>query len=167
MVKTLCPHCRWYKFDPWLGNYNLACCVPQSKKLGLPRWLSGKAFACNAGDLGSVPGLGRSPGEGNRNPLLYSCLGNPMDSGTWRATVHGVAESDMTELLNTSNNNTYTTVVCIFDWETILASSCFLYFLVILIGNYFLCMYYILQDGLGAKDTKLNKAILNNLNFIE
>ena len=115
--------------------------MPQSKKFGLPRWLSGKAFACNARDLGSVPGLGRSPGEGNRNPLLYSCLGNPIDSGTWRATVHGVAESDMTELLSTSNHNTYTTVVCIFDWETILASSCFLYFLVILIGNYFLCLY--------------------------
>ena len=45
----------------------------------------GKKCACNAGDLGSIPGLGRSPGEGNGNPLLCSCLGNPMDRGAWWA----------------------------------------------------------------------------------
>ena len=50
-----------------------------------------KESACNAGDLGSIPGSGRSPGEGNGNPLQYSCLENPMDRGAWRATVHGVA----------------------------------------------------------------------------
>ena len=49
--------------------------------------------ACIAGDLGSVPGLGRSPGEENGNPLQYSCLENPMDGGAWWATVHGVAKS--------------------------------------------------------------------------
>ena len=47
----------------------------------------------NAGDLGSIPGLGRSPGEGNGYPLLYSCLENSMDRGAWRATVHGVTKS--------------------------------------------------------------------------
>ena len=47
----------------------------------------------NAGDTGSVPWLGRSPGEGNGNPLQYSHLGNPMERGPWRATVHGVAKS--------------------------------------------------------------------------
>ena len=47
----------------------------------------------NAGDEGSIPGLGRSPGEGNNNPLQYSCLGNPMDRGDWWATVHGVTKS--------------------------------------------------------------------------
>ena len=52
-----------------------------------------KASACNAGDLGSIPGSGRSPGEGNGNPLQYSCLENPMDGGAWGAIVHGVAES--------------------------------------------------------------------------
>ena len=52
-----------------------------------------KASACTAGDLGSIPGSGRSPGEGNGNPLQYSCLENPMDGGAWRATVHGVAKS--------------------------------------------------------------------------
>ena len=50
-----------------------------------------KESACNAGDPGSIPGLGRSPGEGNGNPLQYSCLENPMDRGAWRATTHGVA----------------------------------------------------------------------------
>ena len=51
----------------------------------------------NAGDVGSIPGSERSPGEGNGNPLLYSCLGNPTDREAWRAIVHGVAkELDMT-----------------------------------------------------------------------
>ena len=52
-----------------------------------------KASAYNTGDLGSIPGLGRSPGEGNGNPLQYSCLENPMDGGAWWATVYGVAKS--------------------------------------------------------------------------
>ena len=52
-----------------------------------------KASASNAGDLGSVPGSGRSPGEGNDNPLQYSCLENPMDGGALQATIHGVAKS--------------------------------------------------------------------------
>ena len=52
-----------------------------------------KASASNAGDPGSIPGLGRSPGEGNGNPLQYSCLENPMDLEVWSATVHGVAKS--------------------------------------------------------------------------
>ena len=60
---------------------------------GFPGGSEGKASACNAGDLGSILGLGRSPGEGNGNPLQYSCLENPMDRGAWRATVHGVAKS--------------------------------------------------------------------------
>ena len=58
---------------------------------GLPRRLSGKEFACQAVDIGLISGSGRSPGEGNGNPFQYSYLKNPMDRGTWRATVHGVA----------------------------------------------------------------------------
>ena len=52
-----------------------------------------KASACNVGDLGSIPGSGRSPGEGNGTPLQYSCLENPMDRGAWQVTVHGVIKS--------------------------------------------------------------------------
>ena len=64
---------------------------------GLPRRLSGKESACRAGDAGSIPGLGRSPGERNGNPFQYSHLGNPMGRGGWWATVHGVTiESDTT-----------------------------------------------------------------------
>ena len=53
----------------------------------------GKESACNAGDLSSIPGLGRSPGEGSGNPFQYSCLKNFMDRGAWRATIHGVTKS--------------------------------------------------------------------------
>ena len=56
-----------------------------------------KESAFSVGDPGSIPGSGRSPGEGNGYPLQYSCLGNLMERGIWRPTVHGVAESDMTE----------------------------------------------------------------------
>ena len=59
-----------------------------------------KASACNAEDPGSIPGLGRSPGEGNGNLLQYSCLENPMDGGAWWATVHVVTESDTAEGLH-------------------------------------------------------------------
>ena len=52
-----------------------------------------KDLPANAGDVGSISGLGRSPGEGNGNPLQYSCLGNAMDRGVWQATVHGGLKS--------------------------------------------------------------------------
>ena len=59
------------------------------QKNGLPWWLSGKESACNAGDIVLIPGSGRSRGEGNGNPLQYTCLGNLMDKEAWWATVHG------------------------------------------------------------------------------
>ena len=61
--------------------------------MGLPGGSEVKESAWNVGDLGSIPGLGRSPGERNGNPLQYSCLENPMEGGAWWAAVHGVAKS--------------------------------------------------------------------------
>ena len=61
--------------------------------MGFPGGSDGKASAYNAGDLGSIPGSGRSPAEGNDCPLHYSGLENPMDRGAWWAAVHGVAKS--------------------------------------------------------------------------
>ena len=60
---------------------------------GFPGDSDGKASACNAGDLGSFSGSGKSPGEGDGNPLQYSCLENFMGRGAWQATVHGIAKS--------------------------------------------------------------------------
>ena len=62
---------------------------------GIPGGSDSKESAYNAGDQGLILGLGRSPGEGNGNPLQYSCLGNPMDRGAWQARVHGVAKRQM------------------------------------------------------------------------
>ena len=65
--------------------------------LGFPCGSDGKELVCSVGDLGSIPGLGRSPGGGHVNLLQYTCLENPMSRGAWRAAVYGVAKSDMTE----------------------------------------------------------------------
>ena len=61
--------------------------------IGFLGGLVGKESTCNAGDLGLIPGLGRSLGEGNGYPLQCSCLENPMDTGAWRTTVHGVTQA--------------------------------------------------------------------------
>ena len=62
-------------------------------EMGFRSGSDGKESACNAGDLGSIPGLGRSPREGNDNPLQYTCLENPMGRGAWQATVQGVTKN--------------------------------------------------------------------------
>ena len=72
--------------------------------LGFPGGSDGKESACNVGDLGLIPGSGRFPGEGNDNPLQYSCLENPMDRGAWWASGHGIAKSQ-TQL---SDSHTHT-----------------------------------------------------------
>ena len=69
--------------------------------MGFPGTSVGKESACSAGDAGLIPGSTRSPGEGNGNPLQYSCLENPMDGGAWRVTVHGVAKSRIQLKTNT------------------------------------------------------------------
>ena len=89
-----------------------------SSKAAIPQWLSGKESACNAEDLGLIPGLGRSPGEENDYALWYSCLENSVDRGAWWATVHGVAESDVTE--HTQKN-------CLKKWTIIFKNVCFLF----------------------------------------
>ena len=67
--------------------------APPTELQGFPGGPDGKVSACSAGDLGSIPGSGRSPGAGNGNPFQYSSLENSMDGGAWWATVHGIAKS--------------------------------------------------------------------------
>ena len=81
-----------WTYTPWRSG-------PCDLLLGLPWWLSGKESACQS--TSSILGLGRSPGEGNGNPLQYSCVGNPMDRGAWWATVHGVANIRHNRVINT------------------------------------------------------------------
>ena len=81
--------------------------------MGFPDISDVKESACNAGDPGSIPGSGRSPGEGNGNPLQDSCLENPVDRGLCRATVHGVAQSQ-TPLSDFHTSDTTQLFVCLF-----------------------------------------------------
>ena len=102
-------HRIWLKFELtgwklWVILTN--CCIsmvdgcgriyfvtPSTYDSGFPRGSVGKESACNAGDLGLIPGSGRDPGEGNSNPLQYSCLENSMDEGARQGTVHGIAKN--------------------------------------------------------------------------
>ena len=80
-------------------------CSKQLGKEGLPKRLSGKESACQAGDVGLIPEAEGSPGEENGNPLQYSFLENPMDRGAWRAVVQGVASSQTQLSRPNSNSN--------------------------------------------------------------
>ena len=89
-----CGNYSWGTGGPWVltleaRDNRIAYCVG----LGFPGGLAVKNPPASAGDMSLIPRSGRSSGEGNGNPLQYFCLGNPMDRGAWRATVHGVAKS--------------------------------------------------------------------------
>ena len=83
--------CLYHNQD--IHPLNMSLTQQRFSKKDFPGGSEGKASAYNAGDPGSIPGSGRSPGEGNGNPLQYSCLENSMDGGAWLATVHGVTKS--------------------------------------------------------------------------
>ena len=88
-VDRSCSHtfiCTFMLRRGWTGQWF-------TENMGFPGGSDNKESACSAGDMGLIPGSGRSPGEGNGYPLQYSCLENPMDRGVWRATVHEVAKS--------------------------------------------------------------------------
>ena len=105
LISMLCLKCLWMESASLgqqitISDYSLEYEEQKKKSIvtslvsrGFPGSSAGKESTCNAGDLGLIPGLGRSPGEGNGYPLQYSCLENPMDRGAWQATVHGVTKS--------------------------------------------------------------------------
>ena len=105
---------------PWAREVVIAPVVTQLSFLGFPGGSDGKESACNARDRNLIPGLGRSPGEGNGYPLQYSCLGNSMDRGNQWATVRGVAKSQ-TWLIRLSLHFTYP--IHIYKRSTFIESS--------------------------------------------
>ena len=111
--------CRRPGFDSWVGKIPWRRDrLPTSVFLGFPCGSAGKEYACNPGDLGSIPGLERSPGEGKGYPLQYSGLENSMN-----CIVHRVAESDMTERLSLSSNTSEVILlICSLVW--LLLFSC-------------------------------------------
>ena len=89
----------------WMGKH-----IPLKETIKLQQWTicAGSVVRnplTNAGDIDSIPGSGRSPGEGNGKPLQYSCLGNPMDREAWWATVHGVAKGQTRLMASTTMDN--------------------------------------------------------------
>ena len=109
--------------------------------------LKGKSSACNAGDLSSIPGSGRSPGEGNGNPIQYSCLENPMDRGASQTTVHGVTKSQ-TQLSNDAHGNINSDLCLIALYHTLVSdkASQLLLILLFLFWGAFESIYYSIEN---------------------
>ena len=125
----------------WLSDWtttsitSLLCALYHDEELNLTKYFPGgsedKESACKVGDLGSIPGLGRSPGEESGNPLQYSCLENPMDRGAWRSAIHGVTKS-RTQLLKNIASIFQTASTCIFSCVSY-TNSGFVFILTIII----------------------------------
>ena len=107
----MCSHWPFIAYSTFTWNHSNIGKISPQNCLQFPSWILSfenkipggsevKVSACNEGDLGSIPGSGRSPGGGNGSPLQYSCLENPMDGGAWRAIIHRVAESDTAKWLH-------------------------------------------------------------------
>ena len=112
---------------PWWKGWQSLLSVKKRFVIWLPWWLSDKVSTCQCRRCwrwGSIPGLGRSPGVGNGNLLQHSCLGNPMDRGAWRVTVHGAAKSWI--WLSTHTQMFVIKIVDIVLCTIVLFSSCFL-----------------------------------------
>ena len=92
-ISLLLPASKGHLHSLACGLFDARDFITLTSELGNPGGSDGKMSTCNVGDLGSVPGLGRSPGGGHGNPAQYSCLENPMDRGAWQAAVHSVAQS--------------------------------------------------------------------------
>ena len=93
-IPSICLQCRRSQFDSWVGTISWRRDrLPTPVFLGFASGSVGKESFCNAGDLGLVPGLGGSPGEGSGHPPQYSCLENSMDRAAWQAIVPGITES--------------------------------------------------------------------------
>ena len=117
-----------------------------------PRWLTGKASVCQCRRRGLIPGLGRSPGGGNGNPLQHSSLKNPMDRGAWWATVHEVARSQ-TQLSNWPHTHTHT---CKFLDNKSHLSSCYTMNIILLIAGIF--KIYMIHSPWPKRASKLSES---------
>ena len=123
----------WVRFNFTICRYNFI--------VGLSLWwLSGKESACNAGDVGLIPGWGRSPGQGSGNPLQYSCLGNPVDRGAWWATIHVAHQGSQKSWTWLSDWTTTTisltpTSLTSFKIQTI-QNSCFINYVLSVVGKH-------------------------------
>ena len=97
--------CQWLFWNLYILS------LTNPPNMGFPGGSDGKEYACSAGDLGSIPGSGRSPGEGNGNPLQYSCLENSMDRGAQQPIVHGITKESYMTLVTKQQQQTIAMVV--------------------------------------------------------